>query len=241
MTAFLQDHGACSIGIVPVAAHKTVSHMEPAHIFHCHDRNHVADGSGVQKLFHLPVDRCVAEHMTDHNLAVTFLCHLHDLPALVKIRGYRLLQQQMIAFAKRRDGVSHMLPVLGGDHHRVRQLLLLQHLFYTIKTPLLRDMVQLLCNSYLLRINIRYGCDLHLLRVGGDGFCIYILTAASKTRDRKCNLLFHFVLTSLQTHIVKNACFYLFPISIIIKIFQIKSFSYHPVYLSYRPVFVPFV
>ena len=86
--------------------------------------------------------------------------------------------------------MAHMLPVHGGDHHHIRQLIMLQHFFGTGKAVFLGNVVKPSGFLHLSRVQICHGNYFHLVREqilhGSIG-----AATVTKTRNRKSNRRLH--------------------------------------------------
>ena len=81
--------------------------------------------------------------MADDDLAGTVFRHLQNLLAFGKLWGNGLFHQDVIALFQCGNGMAHMLPVHGGDHHHVGQAGLLQHFLGAGKAVFLGNGVEL--------------------------------------------------------------------------------------------------
>lgn len=79
--------------------------------------------------------------MTYHNVSSIFFCCLFHHPALLKVRRYRLFQQDVIPLFHCFYCLGRMLAVLGCYKGRICQLVLLQHFFRTTKTFFQKNML----------------------------------------------------------------------------------------------------
>ena len=194
MAALGQNHGAGLVTAPPVAPDKAVGLVPVGHVLHRVDGLDLTDLPPAQHRLQGPVELRIPQHMAHHHHPSGFSGLLHQLAALVQIRRDGLLQQKVVALLQSLQRHGHVLAVLGGDDHGVRQPGLGQQLLIRGKAPVLREAVPLPQHGQALRTAVRPGCDAHSLRVEllEGGVCLQ--AAAAAAADGKCNRCCHRVL-----------------------------------------------
>ena len=97
MAALLQDHAGGKRLIAPVAAHKGVRLMPVAHLFNSLDAHRLADGAVLQQFLDSLVKHGIAQHVAYRHLPPQLQRQIGQFPALLRRRGNRLFQQQIVS------------------------------------------------------------------------------------------------------------------------------------------------
>ena len=139
MAAFLQDDRGGKPVISPVAPDEGMGHMEIADILRMFDGNDLAKLTAVDDLLQLAPKVCVPQNMTDGDLFAQGIGFFLDGQTFPGVRGDGLLQQDIVAAAKRLHYMAVMIPVHGCDDGGIGDLSQSEKLIRIGKTPLFGD------------------------------------------------------------------------------------------------------
>ena len=178
--------------------------MPVAHVLVGADGHHVADAAALDQVLQGVVEHGVAQYVAHDDLPGAGPGRVQDLLALGELRRDGLLQQDVVALFQGGDGVAHMLPVHGGDHHHVGQAGLRQHLPRRWKSSFPRDIIEFFGFLHLGGVQVRHGHHFHLVREqvlhGGIG-----AAPVAKPGDGKGNRRFHSSTSFLFTKFLTQA------------------------------------
>ena len=188
MAAFGQDHGAALIRPAPVAPDIAVGVMPVRHMFHCVNGLNFANLTPAQNGFQRGVKPGVSQNVAHNHRPAGFMGLLLKPAALFQVRRNGLFQQQMIPLFQRKQRLGHMLAVLCGDNHNIRQPGPAQHLLAGGKQIFFRYIVFCPQRFQPLRTAVRSGNDFHLpgmdFLIGGIGVQPPAAAAADGKGDR---------------------------------------------------------
>ena len=191
MAALGEDHGAGLVGAAPVAANEAVGVVPIADVFHGVDGLDLADVAAAEELLQGRVELCVAQDVADDDNAAGLFGFLPEGDALVKFRGDRLFQEDVVALIQGLEGLGHMLAVLGGDDHDVGEFGLVQELLIAGEAHVFGDAVALAQEGELTGAAVGSGDDLHFLRVLGLEGSVGLQATVATAADGECYRFVH--------------------------------------------------
>lgn len=149
------------------------------------------DDALIDELLEPGIERGVAQHMTDHHQAPGCVGLIQQSHAVAQLRRDGLFQQQMVAEVQRGQRLGHVLAVLCGDNHHIRQARAGQQRLGTVKAQGRVHPILLARGGQALRHGIGYGHDFHKVGVRFLVDGIGIPATVAKPTNGKSNGLIH--------------------------------------------------
>ena len=159
-----QQHEIAFCRVAPVAADKAVALVNVSQPLCVDDRDDVAQNALVNELFDAGIERRVAQHMADHELAAVFSRLLTQLDAFFLRARQRFFQQHIITGRQCLHGRFIMHTVLCRNDRKIGKPWLRQQLLPGMENVIVREVMLILNVSAMVLVRISNGNNAKFFR-----------------------------------------------------------------------------
>ena len=159
-----QQHEIAFCRVAPVAADKAVALMDITESFRMDDRHDITQHALVDELLDARIERRIAQHMADHELAAVFARLIKQIDAFVLRAGQRLFQQHIVSVRQCLHGRLIMHTVLCRNDRKIGKPWLRQQLLPGMENVIVRQAVLILNVSAMVLVRISNGNNAKFFR-----------------------------------------------------------------------------
>ena len=159
-----QQHEIAFGRVAPVAADKAVALMDITESFRMDDRHDITQHALVDQLLDARIERRIAQHMADHELAAVFARLIEQVDAFVLCARQRFFQQHIVSVRQRLHGRFIMHTVLCRNDRKIGKPWLRQQLLPGMENVIVRQVMLILNVSAMVLVRISNGNNAKFFR-----------------------------------------------------------------------------
>ena len=159
-----QQHEIAFCRVAPVAADKAVTLMDITESFRMDDRHDITQHALVDELLDARIERRIAQHMADHELAAVFARLIKQIDAFVLCARQRFFQQHIVSVRQCLHGRLIMHTVLCRNDCKIGKPWLRQQLLPGMENVTVREVMLILNVSAMVLVRISNGNNAKFFR-----------------------------------------------------------------------------